>query len=198
MMRKMSLKKANLDDLNSTTATIAGYSNETLARLGADETNIVESVTEDDPIDIHQDTQPNPTLKAMLEADLAITNGRIKFMESDAKAKELVLAEKELELNNMVIEVMELNEKLSKKDNAIDTIMAKLNSVEEQLEEGKSKAIKNGEKLSEADERIKLLQKALKKYMQKASTESPPKAAVTSDEETKRMKELRNLVMVML
>ena len=55
-------------------------------------------------------------------------------MESEGKAKDLVLAEKELEINNHRLEIMELNEKVLKKDIALETNLAKLNSVEEQLE----------------------------------------------------------------
>ena len=180
---------ADQNDLDLTSATIAGFSNETLARLGADETTNIEE-PEAATINTHQDIQTNPILNAMMQADLAITNGRLKFMESDSKAKDLLLAEKELELNNLRLEVMDLNDKMGKKDNALETNIAKLNSVEDQLEESKSKTNKIVKKLSEAEERIKLLQKGLKKYMNKASPGSPPKAATSDDEEVKKLKVL--------
>ena len=84
---------------------------------------------------------------------------------------------------------MELNEKVHKKDIALETNIAKLNSVEEQLEDTKSKTQKTGEKLIEAEEGIKLLHKLLRKYMNK--TESPPKPAANDDENRKLMELLK-------
>ena len=131
-------------ELNSTTVTLAGYSNETIARL-ADETdydfeNLNENPEKENLVR-SKDNPPNSVIDAVLQADLAITSGRIKGLESAAKIKDLMLAEKEYELNNLRLENSELKNEMQKKDNVLEANIAKLSSVEDQLQTCRCKII---------------------------------------------------------
>ena len=88
-------------------------------------------------------------------------------------------------MNDLKMENSELKNQLLTKDRALETSLAKLNTVEEQLVFAKSKAAKSDEKLMTNVKRTQLLEKALKKYMNKAASGSPKPNDVNDDDFTK-------------
>ena len=184
---------ADVDDLDTSSVTIAQCSNETIARI-VNETNfnLENRSGKNKEKEATKETQNKSIVSAVLQADFAISSSRMKGMENELKAKDLLLAENGLEINNLETENTELKNKLSTKDKALETNLAMLNTVEEQLVNSKSKCARSDEKLKTNMTRTKLLEKAVKKYMNKAASGSPNPTNVLGEdaEDFAKLKEI--------
>ena len=155
-------------------STVAGYSNQYLEKLGdltafqfedMDTVSTSEKITEDVEL-------------IKLRADLNIANAKLVSLSSTVKEKELLLVEKGLALDQLTAEnesnketLARLQDDLKCKEDALEVNLAHANSLEVQLAAAKSHAESSNDK---SEKRIKLLERALKKYMDKA------KAATTN------------------
>jgi hypothetical protein len=62
----------------------------------------------------------NNVINAILDADCAIANGRIEVLEKESKVMNLMIAEKDLEINNLNTMVEGMTEEIKRKDDALE------------------------------------------------------------------------------
>ena len=163
-------------------STVAGFSNTFLAKLGDVTGFDFENVDKEVEMQIHNETEEVPDsdiMKAINNADIAIAGGKIISLEKDVKIKDLVIAEKDFELasikndlETLTETISKANEDLRRKDDALETSLGKLNSLEEQLASSKSFSRSLEDKAAENLKRIQLLERALKKYINKTKADA--------------------------
>ena len=155
---------AEENDYECGDVTVAGYSEEMLAKLGDWTQYEFKEVGGNSETKGHSEAN-----NAANEADLKIAKGRLEAWKNESKKKDLAIAEQSLEINNLKGELAIVKEDISRKDDALETNLANMNRLEDQVDVEKSKARSLEEKAAKGTKRIQLLERALKKYMSKAN-----------------------------
>ena len=149
---------AKENDYECGNVTVAGYSEEMLAKLGDwtqyEFKEVVGNI---------ETTGHTEVTNAEHEADLKIAKGRLDAWKNESKKKDLVIAEQSLELNNLKRELANVKEDICRKDDALETNLGNMNLLEDQLDVEKSKSRSLEEKAVKGSKRTQLLERARKK-----------------------------------
>ena len=164
---------AEENEVGEVNSTVAGYSNDYLERLGDLTAYNFEDVVNDRSEKKIEETNGD---SAMDIANVEISKDIIQKLEMKLKEKDLVIAEKELRIENLSNEVdsnkeeiVRLNDDVKAKDDALEVNLCHATSLETKIEAADTKFKTYAEK---SEKRIKLLERALGKYINKVKSSS--------------------------
>ena len=162
------------------------FSDETLARLGNETKFEFHNIEE-------EEMQTNDEImKTVLEADLAILQAKIKSVENESNAKELTIEEHKNEINTLrndilscSMQITNLEQTIEEKDKTIETSLSRTNTLEYEAEQMNNKIRAFAKEKNEQSNRMKLLEKALRKQLK---TTNPVPNGVADHDEVSNLK----------